>query len=86
MSLGVPSLGYSSSTFDLGLVRFNCRVVCLEGVNRSVGDCVIKIMGVVHVRSHRWPSTIRSILSRTAYVLFKGTALGVRHGRDASTV
>jgi len=49
----VPSLGYSSSTFDLGLVRFNCRVVCLEGVNRSVGDCVIKMVGVVHVRSHR---------------------------------
>jgi hypothetical protein len=28
-------------------------VVCLEGVNRSVGDCVIKMMDVVHVRSHR---------------------------------
>ena len=72
--------------FNLGLVRFNCRVVCLEGVKRSVGDCVIKMMGVVHVRSHRWPSTIESMPSRIVHVLFKGTALGVRHGRDASTV
>ena len=49
----MPSLGYSSTMFNLGLVRFNCRVVCLEGVNRSVGDGVIKMMGVVHVRGHR---------------------------------
>jgi len=47
---------------------------------------VIKMMGVVHVRGYRWPSTIGSILSRTAYVLFKGTVLGVRHGRVASMV
>jgi hypothetical protein len=47
----VPSLGYSSSTFDLGLVRLSR--VFREGVNRSVGDCVIKMMGVVHVRGHR---------------------------------
>ena len=59
--------------------------MCLEGVNRSVGD-VIKMVGVVHVRGYRWPSTIGSILSRTAYVLFKGTVLGVRHGRVASMV
>jgi hypothetical protein len=57
-----------------------------EGVNRSVGDCVIKMMGVVHVRSHRWPSTTESILLRIVHVLFKGTALGVGHGRDASIV
>ena len=48
-----------------------------EGVNRSVGDCVIKMMGVVHVRSHRWPSTTKSMLSRIVHVLFKGTVLGV---------
>ena len=60
--------------------------MCLEGVKRSVGDCVIKIMGVVHVRGHRWPSTTKSILLRIVHVLFKGTALGVGHGRDASTV
>jgi len=60
--------------------------VCLECVNRSVGDCVIKIMGVVHVRGHRWPSTTESMLSRIVHVLFKGTALGVRSGKDASTV
>jgi hypothetical protein len=47
---------------------------------------VIKIMGVVHVRGHRWPSTTESMLSRIVHVLFKGTALGVGHGRDASTV
>ena len=72
--------------FNLGLVRFNCRVVCLEGVNRSVGDCVIKMMGVVHVKGYRWPSTTESMLLRIAHVLFKGTALGVGHGRVASTV
>ena len=47
----MPSPGYSSSTFDLGLVRLS-RVL-REGVNRSVGDGVIKMMSVVHVRSHR---------------------------------
>jgi len=57
-----------------------------EGINRSVGDCVIKMMGVMHVRGHRWPSTTESMLSRIVHVLFKGTALGVGHGRDASTV
>ena len=72
--------------FNLGLVRFNCRVVCLEGINKSVGDGVIKIMGVVHVRGYRWPSTTESMLSRIVHVLFKGTALGVRYGRVASTV
>ena len=60
--------------------------MCLEGVKRSVGDCVIKMMGVVHVRGHRWPSTTESMLSRIVHVLFKETALGVRHGRVASTV
>jgi len=57
-----------------------------EGINRSVGDCVIKIMGVVHVRGHRWSSTIKSMLSRIVHVLFKETVSGVGHGRDASTV
>jgi len=80
----VPSLGYSSSMFDLGLVRLSR--VFREGVNRSVGDCVIKMMGVVHVRSHRWPSTIGSMPLRIVHVLFKETALSVRHGRVASTV
>ena len=47
----MPSLGYSSTMFNLGLVRLSH--VFREGVNRSVGDCVIKMMGVVHVRSHR---------------------------------
>jgi hypothetical protein len=56
------------------------------GINRSVGDCVIKMVGVVHVRGYRWPSTTKSILLRIVHVLFKGTALGVGHGRDASTV
>jgi len=82
----VPSPGYSSTMFNLGLVRFNCRVVCLEGINRSVGDGVIKIMGAVHVRGHRWPSTTESMPLRIVHVLFKGTVLGVRYGRDASTV
>ena len=58
----------------------------LEGVNRRVSDGVIKMMSVVHVRGHRWPSTTESMLSRIVHVLFKGTALGVGHGRDASTV
>ena len=60
--------------------------MCLEGVNRSVGDCVIKMMGVVHVRGHRWPSTTESMPLRIVHVLFKGTVLGVGHGRDASIV
>jgi hypothetical protein len=38
-------------------------------------------MGIVHVRGHRWPSTIESILSRTAHALFKEVALGVRSSR-----
>jgi hypothetical protein len=52
-----------------------------DGINRRVSNTVTKIMGVVHVKGHRWPSTIGSILSRTAHALFKETALGVRHGR-----
>jgi hypothetical protein len=52
-----------------------------DGINRRVSNGVSKIMGVVHVKGHRWPSTIESILSRTAHVLFKEIALGVRHGR-----
>jgi hypothetical protein len=55
--------------------------VLRDGVNRRVSNTVSKIIGVVHVRGHRWPSTIESILSRTAHALFKETALGVRHGR-----
>ena len=60
--------------------------MCLEGVNRGVGDCVIKMMGVVHVGSYRWPLTIESMPLRIVNVLFKGTVLGVGHGRVASTV
>ena len=60
--------------------------MCLEGVNRSVGDCVIKVMGVVHVGGYRWPSTTESMPLRIVHVLFKGTVLGVGHGRVASTV
>jgi len=52
-----------------------------DGINRRVSNTVSKIMGVVHVKGHRWPSTIESILSRTAHALFKETALGVRSGR-----
>jgi hypothetical protein len=55
--------------------------VLRDGINRRVSGGVSKIMGVVLVKGHRWPSTIESILSRTAHVLFKETALGVRHGR-----
>jgi hypothetical protein len=55
--------------------------VLKSAINRRVSNAVTKIMGVVHVRGHRWPSTIESILSRTAHALFKETALGVRHGR-----
>ena len=55
--------------------------VLRDGINRRVSNTVSKIMGVVHVRGHRWPSTIESILSRTAHALFKETALGVRSSR-----
>jgi len=55
--------------------------VLRDGINRRVSNAVTKIMGVVHVRGHRWPSTIESILSRTAHALLKETALGVRSGR-----
>jgi len=55
--------------------------VLRDGINKRVSNTVSKIMGVVHVRGHRWPSTIESILSRTAHALLKETALGVRHGR-----
>jgi len=55
--------------------------VLRDGINRRVSNTVTKIMGVVHVKGHRWPSTIESILSRTAHALLKETALGVRHGR-----
>jgi len=55
--------------------------VLRDGINRRVSDGVSRIMGVVHVKGHRWPSTIGSILSRTAHALLKETALGVRSGR-----
>jgi hypothetical protein len=55
--------------------------VLRDGINRRVSDGVSKIMGIVHVRGHRWPSTIESILSRIAHALFKEATLGVRHGR-----
>jgi hypothetical protein len=55
--------------------------VLRDGINRRVSGGVSKIMGVVHVRGHRWPSTIESILSRTAHALLKETALGVGSGR-----
>jgi hypothetical protein len=55
--------------------------VLRDGINKRVSNAVSKIMGVVHVKGHRWPSTIESILSRTAHALFKETALGVRSGR-----
>jgi len=55
--------------------------VLRDGINKRVSNTVTKIMGVVHVRGHRWPSTIESILSRTAHALFKEVALGVRSGR-----
>jgi len=55
--------------------------VLRDGINRRVSNTVTKIMGVVHVKGHRWPSTIESILSRTAHALLKETALGVRSGR-----
>jgi hypothetical protein len=44
------------------------------------------MMGVVHVRGYRWPSTIKSMPLRIVHILFKGTVLGVGHGRVASTV
>jgi hypothetical protein len=55
--------------------------VLKSAINRRVSNTVTKIMGVVHVKGHRRPSTIESILSRTAHALLKETALGVRHGR-----
>jgi hypothetical protein len=55
--------------------------VLRDGINKRVSNTVSKIMGIVHVKGHRWPSTIESILSRTAHVLFKETALGVGSGR-----
>jgi len=55
--------------------------VLRDGINRRVSNTVTKIMGVAHVKGHRWPSTIESILSRTAHALLKETALGVRSGR-----
>jgi len=87
----------NSPCVDVGVVGFLSRVVdevvgylvngdvpnsvLRDGINRRVSNTVTKIMGVVHVRGHRWPSTIESILSRTAHALLKETALGVRHGR-----
>jgi hypothetical protein len=59
--------------------------VLREGINRRVSDGVSRIMGVVHVKGHRWPSTIRSILSRTAHALLKETALSARLGRFVSS-
>ena len=55
--------------------------VLRDGINRRVSNTVTKIMGVAHVKGHRWPSTIESILSRTAHTLLKETALGVRSSR-----
>jgi len=55
--------------------------VLRDGINRRVSDGVSRIMGVVHVKGHRWPSTIGSILSRTAHALLKETALCVRSSR-----
>jgi len=55
--------------------------VLRDGINRRVSGGVSKIMGVVHVKGHRWPSTIGSILSRTAHALLKETALGVGSSR-----
>jgi len=55
--------------------------VLRDGINRRVSNTVSRIMGVVHVKGHRWPTTIESILSRTAHALFKETALGVRSSR-----
>jgi len=55
--------------------------VLRDGINRRVSNAVSKIMGVVHVRGHRWPSTIESILSRTAHALLKEIALSVGSSR-----
>jgi len=35
---------------------------------------------------YRWSSTTESMPLRIVHVLFKGTVLGVGHGRDALTV
>jgi len=87
----------NSPCVDVGVVGFLSRVVdevvgylvngdvpsrvLRDGINRRVSNTVSKIMGVVHVKGHRWPSTIESILSRTAHALFKETALCVRSSR-----
>jgi len=87
----------NSPCVDVGVVGFLSRVVnevvdylvngdvpsrvLRDGINRRVSNTVSKIMGVVHVKGHRWPSTIGSILSRTAHALLKETALGVGSGR-----
>jgi hypothetical protein len=55
--------------------------VLRDGINRRVSNTVSKIMGIVHVKDHRWPSTIESILSRTAHAPLKETVLCMRHGR-----
>ncbi len=60
--------------------------VLKSAINRRVSGGVSKIMGVVHVKGHRWPSTIESILSRAAHVLFKETALGVESGRFVASL
>jgi len=87
----------SSLCVDVGVDGFLSRVVngvvyylgsgdvpsrvLRDGINRRVSNTVTKIMGIVHVKGHRWPSTIESILSRTAHALLKEVALGVRSGR-----
>jgi len=87
----------SSPCVDVGVDGFLSRVVnevvdylgsgdvpsrvLRDGINRRVSGGVSKIMGVVHVKGHRWPSTIESILSRTAHALLKETALCVRSSR-----
>ena len=55
--------------------------VLRDGINKRVSNTVTKIMGVVHVRGHRWPSTIESILSRTAHALLKEVTLSVGSSR-----
>ncbi len=55
-----------------------------DGINRRVSNTVTKIMDIVHVKGHRWPTTIESILSRIAHALFKEVALSARLGRFVS--
>jgi hypothetical protein len=79
------SVGFLSSIINwvidyLGSGDVPSRVL-RDGINKRVSNTVSKIMGIVHVRGHRWPSTIESILSRTAHALLKETALGVRSSR-----